>query len=559
MPAGIWRAAPEGIKAQNALRCANENRRSVQSAGAFLFRGLRELESRIALQNIIDRPLGREHQQAAPAIVLQQLRVARQVQVLQVGDRGGGDEPQLLIRQALHPEVDAVFRLHAVLEHVKLQRTDDADDDLLHAGIWQLEDLDRALLCDLLGALDELLALHRVLRADAREMLRRKRRDPAEAELLARHGDRVADGEDAGVEHTDDVARVCFLDDLALRRHQLLRLGKAHFFAALHVVIFAVALKLAGADAQEGQPVAVRLVHVCLNFEDERREIGVERVDLAAVGHTRQGRRRHAEEFLEERLHTEIRQRRAEEHRRQLPMAHLVHVEFASRAEQLHIVAQLCMPPLAEDLRDLWIVQRDGQLVRAVLAGHTGKQQQLLPSPVIHALELLAGADGPVAGIGLDAELVFQFVQQLERIARLAVHLVDEREDRDVAHRADLEQLARLRLDALGPIDDHDGAVRRHQCAVRVLGKVLMARRVQNVDAEALILKLHDRRRDRDAALLFDFHPVGHRGTGILLALDRARLRDGPAVEQKFFCQCGFTGVRVRNDRERPPPGDLFF
>ena len=182
-----------------------------------------------------------------------------------------------------------------------------------------------------------------------------------------------------GIKHADDVARVGFLDDLTRRRHQLLRLGKAHFLVALHVIIFAVALKLAGADAHKRQPVAVGLVHVRLNFEDERREIWIERVDLAAVGHTRQGRRRHAEEFLEERLHTEIRQRRAEEYRRQLPMAHLVHVEFASRAEQLHIVAQLRMPPLAEDLRDLWIVQRDSQLVRAVLAGHAGEQQQLLP------------------------------------------------------------------------------------------------------------------------------------------------------------------------------------
>ena len=325
------------------------------------------------------------------------------------------------------------------------------------------------------------------------------------------------------------------------------------------MIIFAVALKLAGADAHKRQPVAVGLVHVRLNFEDERREIWIKRVDLTAVGHTRQGRRRHAEELLEERLHAEVRQRRAEEYRRQLSVAHLVHVKFAPRAEQLHIVAQLRMPPLAEDLRDLWIVQRDSQLVRAVLAGHTGKQQQLLSSPVIHALKLLAGADGPVAGIGLDAELIFQLVQQLERVARLAIHFIDKGEDRDVAHRADLEQLPRLRLDTLGPVDDHDGAVRRHQRAVGILGKVLMARRVQNVDAEALILELHDRRRDRDAALLFDFHPVRHRGAGILLALDRARLRDGPAVEQKFFCQCGFTGVRVRDDRKRPPPGDLFF
>ena len=38
----------------------------------------------------------------------------------------------------------------------------------------------------------------------------------------------------------------------------------------------------------------------------------------------------------------------------------------------------------------------------------------------------------------------------------------------------------------------------------------------------------------------------------------RARLRDGPAVEQEFFRQRGFAGVRVRNDRKRPAAADLF-
>ena len=48
-----------------------------------------------------------------------------------------------------------------------------------------------------------------------------------------------------------------------------------------------------------------------------------------------------------------------------------------------------------------------------------------------------------------------------------------------------------------------------HQGAVGVLGEVLVARGVQNVDAEALVLELHDRRGDGDAALLFNLHPVG--------------------------------------------------
>lgn len=71
---------------------------------------------------------------------------------------------------------------------------------------------------------------------------------------------------------------------------------------------------------------------------------------------------------------------------------------------------------------------------------------------------------------------------ELERVARFAVHLIDKGKDGDVAQSTDLEELARLRLDALCAVNDHDGAVRGHQCAVRVLGEVLMSRRVEDVE-----------------------------------------------------------------------------
>ena len=188
-----------------------------------------------------------------------------------------------------------------------MQRADHAHDDLLHAGIRQLEDLDRALLCDLLRALDELLALHRVFGAHAREVFGRKGRDAAELEFLARRADRVTDRENAGVKDADDVARIRLVDDFALGGHQLLRLGKAHFFVSLHVIIFRVALELARADAHKGKPVSVCLVHVCLNLENERRKIRAERINLTTVCHTRQRTWRHAQEFLQKRLHAEVR------------------------------------------------------------------------------------------------------------------------------------------------------------------------------------------------------------------------------------------------------------
>ena len=124
-------------------------------------------------------------------------------------------------------------------------------------------------------------------------MLGLERRDAGEAELFAGHRDRVADREDTGIEYTDDVARVGLVDDLALGGHHRLRLGKAHLAPGLHVEILAVALELARADAHEGEAVAVGLVHVGLNLEDEGREFGGVDVHLARVAHTRQRRRGH--------------------------------------------------------------------------------------------------------------------------------------------------------------------------------------------------------------------------------------------------------------------------
>ena len=57
----------------------------------------------------------------------------------------------------------------------------------------------------------------------------------------------VADGEDARIEHADDVPGVGLLDDLPLGRHQLLGPGQPDLLPALDVVDLLVRLKPAGA------------------------------------------------------------------------------------------------------------------------------------------------------------------------------------------------------------------------------------------------------------------------------------------------------------------------
>ena len=146
---------------------------------------------------------------------------------------------------------------------------------------------------------------------------------------------------------------------------------------------------------------------------------------------------------------------------------------------------------------------------------------------------------------------------QRQRLAHLAVHLVDEGDDRRGAQAAHFEQLDRLLLHALGGVDHHHRGVDRGEHAIGVLGKVLVARRVEQVDRVPGVLELHHRARDRDAALLLDLHPVGRRVARALARLDGAGQLDRAAVQQQLLGQRRLAGVRVRDDRERAPARDV--
>ena len=326
------------------------------------------------------------------------------------------------------------------------------------------------------------------------------------------------------------------------------------------MIIFRVPLELAGADAHKGQPVPVGLVHVCLDLENESREIRAEGVDGAAVRHPGQRRGGQLQKSLQERLNAEVRQSGAEEHRAQLALTDLLQVHFPAGGQKLHIVNELLMLLFtAQVLRHLRIVKVDGHFSGLILAGHAGKEQQLAILPVVHPLEILAGSNRPVHGVGLDAQLPLQLIQQVEGVLGLPVHFVDEGENGNVPHGADLKELPGLGLHALGTVDDHDGRIRSHQGPIGVLGEVLVTRGIQNIDAIAVILELHNGRGNGNTALLFDLHPVGGSGPGVLLPLDHTGLGNGPTVKQEFFCQSGFTGVRVGDDGKGAAAFDFFF
>ena len=176
---------------------------------------------------------------------------------------------------------------------------------------------------------------------------------------------------------------------------------------------------------------------------------------------------------------------------------------------------------------------------------------------VVAAEELAALADRPGRRADVELQLVLDLVDDLEGVARLAVHLVAEGQDRQIAHPADLEELAGLALDALGAVDHHHRRVDRGQRAVGVLGEVRVARRVDEVEPPVPEREGHRGGRDRDAALLLELHEVRARAPRLALGAHLPGHLDGAAVEQELLGQRGLAGVRVRDDREGPAAGDL--
>ena len=341
---------------------------------------------------------------------------------------------------------------------------------------------------------------------------------------------------------------------MALVRHHLRGLRELDFAAALDVVYFHAGDVFARGDAQECDSVAVRLVHVGLNLEDKARKILGEGVHDALVGLPRQRRGGHREEMLKKRLHTEVGEGGTEEDGREFAGIHQLLIKFRVGAVQkLHVLQKLIVEVKADALAKGRVVHAHvlgGDFLLTIHCG--GEERDLAGLAVVHALEALAGADGPVDGARRDAEDIFNVAHELIGVVGLAVHLVDERENRDVAHDANLEELNRLALHTLAGVDDHHGGVRRHQRAVRILREIFMSRRVQYVDAIVVVVKLQYGRGHTDASLLLNLHPVRHRVPRRLAALHRASQIDRAAVQEKLLRERRLTGVRVRNNREGP-------
>ena len=168
--------------------------------------------------------------------------------------------------------------------------------------------------------------------------------------------------------------------------------------------------------------------------------------------------------MLQKCLNTEVCESRSEEYRGKLSGTYKLLIKLiAGSVEKLDIVAQLCVEIGTDDGIHVCSLHVEGLCGNLLLSAHGSREGcDLLCLAVIYTLEALTAADRPVDRTCMDSENLLDLAHELERVSRLAVHLVYEGKNRDMAHHTDLEQFDGLRLDTFGSVDNHDGGVRCH-------------------------------------------------------------------------------------------------
>src|SRR5579859_7416528 len=117
-------------------------------------------------------------------------------------------------------------------------------------------------------------------------------------------------------------------------------------------------------------------------------------------------------------------------------------------------------------------------------------------------------ADRPGDRSGNQADLLLDLIKELQGWAAWTIALVDKGDHGHPSGVTNLEQLQRLRFDALRHVDDHHRRIGSSLYPIGVLGEVAVARGVEEVDGAAPVAELEHSRADRYAPFLLHGHPV---------------------------------------------------
>ena len=313
---------------------------------------------------------------------------------------------------------------------------------------------------------------------------------------LAAFAQRIAHAQRAVVGHTDHIAGIGFVCNIAIIGKEHHRGRHSQRLAAIGLQLHS-AFELAGGQPHKRDPVTVVRVHVCLDLEHKPG-------DFLVAGLQRGSRpfdrglgfrtRSHLGQSIDQFEHAKPAQRRPEINRRQMTFAIAFQIKLRKQlSRHLRAFGQLQhlfirqfsadgVPPEGKALAG-------GELVvHGAAIGH-----KFVSLEISDTLETIARSHRPLHRGNVQRQLVLDVIEQFRRVQRLAVHLVDEGQDRNIAQAADLNQLQCARLHALCGIKDHNRAVSRGERAVGVFGEVFVTGRIEQVEGQTRVLIGHHR------------------------------------------------------------------
>ncbi len=164
------------------------------------------------------------------------------------------------------------------------------------------------------------------------------------------------------------------------------------------------------------------------------------------------------------------------------------------------------------------------------------------------ALEVGFRADGNLQRHGPRAQPLADGLENVLEVRAVLVHLVHEADARNLVLVALPPHGLGLRLHAGDGVEQRHRAVEHAQRALHLGGKVHVAGRVDDVDADVFPGAGGRGRRNRDAALLLLLHVVHGRRAFMHFA---DAVRDA-RIKQDALCRCRLSGVDVRHDSDVP-------
>src|SRR5690606_10456077 len=185
----------------------------------------------------------------------------------------------------------------------------------------------------------------------------------------------------------------------------------------------------------------------------------------------------------------------------------------------------------------------------------SAKKVDIFLPNVINPLEVITHTNREAQWCHSKTQFLLYFIHQIESIVSFSIEFVDENNHRDVSHTTNFNEFFGLLFYPFGNVYYYDYAIYGCKGTIGIFCKILVPRRIENIDFFSFIIECQNRCGYRNPSLSFDFHKVRSGSFFDFVALYSSCLLNRSSKKQQFFSKSRLSGIGVSNN----PKGSSFF